>query len=126
MQAELDAEYPNLNIKIVGINMIATEAGITDVSLISTLPMVQDDTTVNIWTSWNATWRDVQILNPQNEVVHVFNLTQHSLAPGNGFCTDNVSIDQATCEGDPTAPTGETWHLNYAYLKQLFIDTASQ
>ena len=121
MQTELDAEYPNLNIDILGINMTGTEAGMSDVALISTLPVVQDDTTVNVWNDWNAIWRDVQILNAENEVIHVFNLTQHNLAPGNGFCTDATHVDQTSCES-----AGETWHVNYTYLKQLFIDAATQ
>ena len=121
MHAELQAEYPSLNIPILGINMMNTEAGMASVSLISNLPVVQDDANVNVWSDWGAVWRDVMILNRENEVIHTFNLTQHSLAPGNGFCTDGASFTQADCEG-----LGETWHVNYTYLKQLFIDAATQ
>ena len=85
MHAEMQTEYPTLNIPILAINMIGTEPGIADVALISTLPIVQDDATLTIWDNWGGIWRDVKILNAQNEVIHTFNLTQHNLAPGNGF-----------------------------------------
>jgi len=121
MHAEMQTEYPTLNIPILAINMIGTEPGIADVALISTLPIVQDDATLTIWDNWGGIWRDVKILNAQNEVIHTFNLTQHNLAPGNGFCTDSVSMTQSSCEG-----LGETWFGNYEYLKQLFVDAATQ
>jgi hypothetical protein len=121
MHAELQTEYPNLNIPILAINMIGTEPGVEDVALISNLPIVQDDASLTIWDNWGGIWRDVKILNAQNEVIHTFNLTQHNLAPGNGFCTDSVSMTQSSCEG-----LGETWFGNYEYLKQLFVDAATQ
>jgi hypothetical protein len=33
-----------------------------------------------VWGDWGVTYRDVVILNPANEVVDVFNLTEHDLA----------------------------------------------
>lgn len=98
MQAELSAEYPNIPIHIIGINQIGAEAGMPDVALISTLPVVNDDQTEDVWTDWGAQWRDVHILNPNNEVVSTYNLTTYNLS-------------------DPT---------NYATLKQLFVDAATQ
>lgn len=98
MQTELAAEYPNLPIHIIGINQIGAETGMTDVALMSTLPVVNDDTNENVWTDWGAQWRDVKILNANNEIVTTYNLTTYNLA------------DQA----------------NYDALKQLFIDAATQ
>ncbi len=126
MQAELQTEFPSLNITILGVNQIGYEAGMS--SITDTLPVVQDNTTDDIWNTWHALspepssspWREVHILDEGNEIIHTFSLTTHNLAPGNGFCTDSVSMDQATCQG-----AGETWHLNYEYLKQLFVDAAT-
>ncbi len=33
-----------------------------------------------MWASWGATWRDVRILDAENTVVAVYNLTEHDLA----------------------------------------------
>ena len=98
MQAELNAEYPNIPIHIIGINQIGAETGMTDVALISTLPVVNDDSNEDIWTDWGAQWRDVHILNAQNEVVSTYNLTTYNLSDA----------------------------ANYDALKQLFIDAATQ
>jgi hypothetical protein len=96
MQAELQIEHPDIH--ILGINMIGAEGGMGEVSLISTLPVVNDDTVVHVWQDWGAVWRDVIILNRANEPIYTYNLTTYNLA-------------------DPT---------NYATLKQMFIDAATQ
>lgn len=123
MQTELQSEHPELNIHILGINQPENigQGGEALVAAISSLPMVQDDSTANIWPSWGGIWRDVYILDRQNEVLHLFNLTQHNLAPGHGFCSNTLYIDQVSCEN-----SGAVWNLNYDYLKQLFIDAASR
>jgi len=129
MQEELQVEYPSLNITILAINQIGYEAGMSSIDPNSTLPIVNDNTSDNIWTTWHAMspepsqspWREIHILDGQNEIIHTFSLTTHNLAPGNGFCTDPSFMVQSNCEG-----AGETWHFNYEYLKQLFVDAATQ
>ena len=108
MQAELQAEYPQYDIDILAINQIGNGSGTgpTQVSQISPLPMVQDDASIDIWNIWHATspnpsssaWREVQILDKQNEIIHTFSLTTYNLS-------------------DPT---------NYTTLKQMFVDAATQ
>ena len=111
MQAELQTEYPQYDIHILAINQIGNGSGTgpTEVSQISTLSMVQDDSVVDIWNSWHALapspsthsgapWRDIQILDQQNEIIHTFSLTLNNLS-------------------DP---------INYAALKQLFLDAATE
>ena len=87
MQAELDANHPNLDIEIFGINMIGTSSGASIFSSSLNLPMVQDDSTLGIWSDWGAVWRDVYILNENNELVLVYNLTQYSLSDSNNYNT---------------------------------------
>lgn len=41
---------------------------------------MQDDAEAMVWESWEATWRDVWILDQDNEPVTVFNLTEHNLS----------------------------------------------
>lgn len=33
-----------------------------------------------VWERWDATWRDVWVLDPDNEAHAVYNLTEHNLA----------------------------------------------
>lgn len=44
------------------------------------LPILQDDTTADVWSQWEATWRDVYVLDGDNEVYAVFNLTTYDLS----------------------------------------------
>ena len=49
----------------------------------STLPIINDNETDNIWVTWHAIspepsqspWREIHILNAQNEIIHTFSLT---------------------------------------------------
>ena len=37
------------------------------------LAVLQDDETEQVWTSWDADWRDIIILDPLNEAVYTYN-----------------------------------------------------
>lgn len=129
MQTELQTEHPSLNISLLAINQIGYEAGMSSIDPTSTLPIVNDNDVDNIWSTWHglspepsqSPWREIHILDAQNEIVHTFSLTSHNLGPGNGFCTDSTHMIQEDCED-----SGAVWHLNYDYLKQLFVDAATQ
>ena len=101
MQADLDANNPNLPIQIFAINGIGYSSGVGNLTNIHTLPMLEDTSFAQVWSQWGAVYRDVMILDGNNEVSSVFNLT-----------TYNIS--------DVQNPSG-----NYATLKQLFINTAN-
>tara|TARA_B100000683_G_C12133940_1_gene408866 strand:+ start:77 stop:373 length:297 start_codon:yes stop_codon:yes gene_type:complete len=79
MQNEISSEYPELPIKILSINQIGAENGIASFNESHALPMVNDNETDNIWVQWDSQWRDFYILNQQNELLEVYNLTQHNL-----------------------------------------------
>ena len=87
MQADLEQTHPHLDIKLFGINMIGTGSGTASFTTSHTLPMVQDDSTLAIWNDWGAQWRDVYVLNENNELVLVYNLTQYSLADTTNYNT---------------------------------------
>ena len=110
MQAELQAEHPELEIHILSINLIGAEAGVEVFTESHGLPMVNDSETDAIWAQWSdfctiedhdsigKHWRDLYIVNKSNQVKEVYNLTLHNL-------------------GTPE---------NYAELKQKFIDAATE
>ena len=97
MQAELTAEYPTLDITLYGINMPGYESGNESMVDGHTIGLLQDTTIADVTGAWGAIWRDVYVLDQNNEVVEVYNLTTYSL------------VDQT----------------NYAYLKDLLVTTAS-
>ena len=41
--------------------------------------MLQDDNWSLAWDNWGATWRDVMVLDGENEIVGIMNLTGNSL-----------------------------------------------
>lgn len=80
MQAELAVEHPELGLDIVIVNLTGLESGNASLFEVCTLPVVQDDATANVWTSWGATWRDVYVLDRTNALHEVFNLTTYDLS----------------------------------------------
>ena len=103
IQDELDAEFPDLAIQLLGVNEFGFESGnqqIIDEG--SSLPWLQDvdldaDGTSDTWTSWGVTYRDVIVLDGTNWPVAVFNVTDYDLR-------------------EPA---------NFSALKQLLVQTAS-
>jgi hypothetical protein len=106
MQQELDEENPELGIRILGINKLGAETGVEAFDALQhSLPMVNDMSLAmgtdeegselyggQIWQEWgqhcqeleheewNEHWRDVYILDGQNSVAAVYNLTVNSLS----------------------------------------------
>jgi len=74
------------------------------------LPLLQDTEAEDVWHDWAITYRDVVILDRNNEQVGVFNLTGTSL--GSTDLTQDL-------DGDGTLDT-----TNYDYLRSLFIAAA--
>ena len=97
MQEDLDLNFPHLEIDILSINKTGSIVPTTwDLSF--DLPVVQNNANIDIWTSWGGAWRDVVILDADNEIYAIFNLTQNNL---------NIPA-------------------NYDALRQLFVDAATQ
>lgn len=97
MQAELDTNYPSLGITLYGINMPGHEAGVDLMIDGHTIGLLQDTTTVDATTAWGGTWRDVYVLDEDNRVVEIINLTSSNLAT----------------------------QSNYDYLRDLLVTTAT-
>ena len=79
MQDELTAETLQLDVIILGVNHQASGSGVADMCLGRDLPFLQDSDSTNVWTTWEVTERDVYVLDAENKVVTVYNLTQHDL-----------------------------------------------
>lgn len=77
---ELAADRPELALGILHVNGAGYESGNADLAAVTDLPILQDDETAQVWTNWGAEWRDVYVLNADNEVHAVYNLTDHPLS----------------------------------------------
>lgn len=81
MQSELRAEFPDAPLQVIGVNEYGHESGDPQITEGSQTPFLQDvDTDGNgvsdVWYDvLEITYRDVKILNQQNEVIGTVNLT---------------------------------------------------
>jgi hypothetical protein len=96
MEAELAKEHPELSVAILSVNEAGHEDGLPDVAKTADLPCLQDTPKADVWGAWGVTWRDVYVLNRENEVTAVYNLTKNSLAdPANYATLEAMLIDAA-------------------------------
>ena len=79
MQREIDAAHPPKPIHILGINAAGQESDNELMCQGRVLPWLQDTTSQRVWDSWQVTWRDVVVLDPENKVIRIYNLTEHNL-----------------------------------------------
>jgi hypothetical protein len=87
MQLELDAEAPDLGIRLLGVNGAGHEAGVALMAEGRVIPLLQDTVEVDAWTAWGVEYRDVIILDRDNAPVGVFNLTAHDLSQMGEYVT---------------------------------------
>ena len=62
------------------VNYTGLASGLPTLFTVSTLPGLQDDAVAAVWTNWGVTYRDVYILDANNEQYAVYNLTTYNLA----------------------------------------------
>jgi hypothetical protein len=80
MLDEIRAGDPSNGITILGVNGIGQESGNAAICAGRDLPWLQDQAAVDAWTLWAVNYRDVFVLDDQNRVITVYNLTSHDLA----------------------------------------------
>lgn len=98
MQQEV-ADSGGLEIRILGVNEAGQESGNAVIVNGRTIPWLQDTPAENVWSDWDVTYRDVIILDADNEVVAVYNLTENDLTqPANYEVLKNMLLDAA---GEP-------------------------
>lgn len=77
MQDELTAA--GLDVTIFGINEVGYESGNTSVCQGRDIGWLQEDAANLVWDTWGITMRDLVILDQENVVVAIYNLTTHNL-----------------------------------------------
>ena len=77
---ELNGEFPDLGIALLGVNGAGFESGIPQMVSERFIPLLQDVVEVDAWTQWEVVYRDVIILDRDGAPVGVFNLTEHDLS----------------------------------------------
>ncbi len=83
MQNELDAA--GLNVDILGINDIGLEDGNGLITMGRDLPWLQAVPEEDVWESWGIAYRDVVIVDENNEVLAIYNLTEHNLGDATNY-----------------------------------------
>ena len=96
MQKEIEKFSPGAPIQILGVNALEQEPGNASICDGRDIPWLQETTASPIWAPWNVAYRDVVVLDRNNEIEDVvvldrnneialvFNLSHYSLAyPGN-------------------------------------------
>lgn len=80
MQQELETTDTALAVQILGVNDTGYESGNSGIYTGRRLPWLQPESGEDVWTLWQVEYRDVVVLDPANEQLFVFNLTEHNLA----------------------------------------------
>lgn len=85
-----------LNIEILGVNQIGDSASNPFITLGRNLPWLQDTPEQNVWNRWQIVYRDVRILDSQNQVHAVYNLTANDLGrPENRAALKKLFLEAA-------------------------------
>ena len=80
---------------LLAVNEVGHEAGNPTMAALGDLPLLQDTVAEGAWTSWSVTWRDVVLLDEDNRVVGVYNLTSNDLAdPANYATLQDMILDE--------------------------------
>lgn len=97
MQQELAGEGLPLVVQILGINPAGQESGNPQICAGRDLPWLQESASdsVSAWGAWGIVYRDVLILDPENEKVTAYNLTTHDLADSANFAALEALIRDA-------------------------------
>jgi len=75
----LSERYPEFEFQLLAINERGHTSGIPIAVEGQELPLLQDDNRSLAWDNWGATWRDVMVLDAENEIIGIINLTGKSL-----------------------------------------------
>jgi hypothetical protein len=78
MQDELT--QAGFDVTILGVNAIGLESGNPAVTTGRDIPWLQDVPPEAVWDLWGVNYRDVIILDADNVVVGIYNVTQHNLS----------------------------------------------
>ena len=120
LQGELKAARPEFNIEILGVNRLDESQNNPLATAGRTLPWLQDTAQETVWTDWEVVYRDVRILDAQNRVRSVFNLTSHDLSVATNYATlKQMFLDAARMVDSDGDRLPDDWEqLNFGTLEQ--------
>ena len=114
MLSELKSAKTDLNIEVIGINKTGYDVFNPLIFSSSNLPWLQDNPVDEVWSHWQVTWRDVFILDSENRVYAVYNLTEHNLAiPENRQELKQLFLQAATVSDSDQDGLPDDWELRY-------------
>ena len=87
MQHDVDTVSTTLAIHILGVNQAGQQDGNAGMCQGRTLPWLQDTKSANVWGAWHVTERDVIVLDEENKIVAIYNLTSHNLSDSTNYAT---------------------------------------
>lgn len=84
LQEDFDRNLPSSNVKILAINEAGEESQNATAAALNDLPLLQDVDSNNnnvsqVWAEWDVVWRDVRIVDSNQELTEVLNLTTNDL-----------------------------------------------
>ena len=98
-----------MSFQIHGVNEIGHRSGIAQASEDVNLPLLQDNSTQAVWQQWAVTYRDVILLDENNHIAAVYNLTTNSLGePENYFGLRDLILEVAGVDNDTGNPSEST------------------
>jgi len=80
MQVEIEGLGLPVEVRIHGINGTGHGGSNETACQGKDLPWLQEVPEEPVWTRWDVTYRDVIILDEDNKVLSIFNLTEHDLS----------------------------------------------
>lgn len=116
MQIDLRAGYPDLDIEIVGVNDRGTGSILGNEGMTEgrDLPWLQDvensSDGQSVWEAWEVTERDVMILDANNVMAGLYNLTENDLEdPVNYGELQDLFVEIASSQTDPSSLSGHVY-----------------
>ena len=80
MQKDVDSVATPVPIRFLGVNEAGLESGNPEICNGRTLAWLQDVPSVKAWDLWHVTFRDVVVLDQNNQVAFIYNLSTYDLA----------------------------------------------
>ena len=93
MLNELRAAYPSADVHILGVNQAGYESGNGRLPAAGSIPALQDTVETNLNALWDATYRDVIIVDAEGQFVEAYNLTQYSLGSTSNYSTLKAKLE---------------------------------
>jgi hypothetical protein len=124
LSQELQATEPPVAIEILGINHVSQNAYNFLIPSQGSLPWLQDTAEESVWTRWGVGLRDLWILNSQNRMVSVVNLTTLNLAlESNRAFLKQILLANAQLTDSDADGLPDDWELQYfSELRQAAHD----